>query len=71
MAGVLDISWRRSLDRCSANLSAIRVDLITDLYFRDLYSLPIPIPSELAKADSPLPKTLQPILALNSGSKKV
>ena len=71
MAGVPDISWRRSLDRCSANPSTIRVDLNTDLYFRELYGLPIPGPSELTLAYSPLPRPLQPILALNSGTEDV
>jgi hypothetical protein len=71
MAGVPDISWRRSLDRCSANPSTIRVDLITDLHFRYLYDLPIPGPSELTFACGPLPRPLQQILALNSGTKDV
>jgi hypothetical protein len=69
MAGVPDISWRRSLDRCSANPSTIRVDLITDIHFRELYGLPIPGPSELMWACSPLPRLLQPILALHGGTK--
>ena len=71
MAGVPDISWRRSLDHCSANPSTIPVDIITDLYFRELYGLPIPGPSVLALAYSPLPRPLPPILAFNSGTKNV
>lgn len=71
MAGVPDISWRRSLDRCSANPSTIRIVINTDLYFRELYGLPIPGPSELTLAYSPMPRPFSQILALNSGTKDV
>ena len=63
MAGVPDISWRRSLDRCSANPSTIRVDLITDLHFRELHGLPIPGPSVLTDAYSTLPRGFWPLTA--------
>jgi len=69
MAGVPDISWRRSLDRCSANPSSIPVVINTDLHYRELYHLPLPSPSDLALAFSPLPRALHPILARNNGTK--
>jgi hypothetical protein len=70
MAGVPDIGWRRSLDRCSANPSGAHVVINTDLYYRELYRLPLPDARELTGAYSPLPKPIQPVLAgPNTGTK--
>lgn len=63
MAGVPDIGWRRSLDRCSANPSTKYIVLNTELYYRELHGLPLPDARELIGAYSPVPKPLQPVLA--------
>jgi hypothetical protein len=63
MAGVPDIGWRRSLDRCSANPSGAYLALNTDLYYREVYGLPVPDALDLTGAYSPVPKPLQPVLA--------
>jgi hypothetical protein len=69
MAGVPDIGWRRSLDRCSANPSTKYIVINTDLYYRELYGLPIPDAQNLTGAYSPVPKPLQAVLARpNSGT---
>jgi hypothetical protein len=69
MAGVPDIGWRRSLDRCSANPSTTYLVLNTDLYYREVYGLPLPDAGTLTGAYSPVPKLLQPVLARpNSGT---
>ena len=70
MAGVPDIGWRRSLDRCSANPSGAYVVINTDLHYRELYGLPLPDARKLTGAYSPVPKSLQPVLAdTNTGIK--
>jgi hypothetical protein len=72
MAGVPDIGWRRSLDRCSVNPSTKYIVLNTDLHYRELYGLPIPDAQNLTGAYSPMPKPLQPVLARpDSGTKDV
>jgi len=72
MAGVPDIGWRRSLDRCTANPSTKYIVINTDLYYRELYGLPIPDARGLTGAYSPVPKPLKPVLARpNSGTKVV
>jgi hypothetical protein len=72
MAGVPDIGWRRSLDRCSANPSGAYIVINMDLHYRELYGLPIPDGQALTRAYSPLPKPLQRVLARpNSGTKVV
>jgi hypothetical protein len=59
MAGVPDISWRRSLDRCSANPSGTYIVINMDLHYRELYGLPLPDARKLTGAYSPVPKPLQ------------
>jgi hypothetical protein len=63
MAGVPDIGWRRSLDRCSVKPSEASVVINTDLHYRELYGLPLPDARKLTGAYSPVPKPLQPVLA--------
>jgi hypothetical protein len=72
MAGVPDIGWRRSLDRCSVNPSGAYIEINTDLYYREVYGLPIPEARELIRAYSPVPKPLQPVLGRrDSGNEDV
>ena len=59
MAGVPDIGWRRSLDRCSAKPSGAYLVQNTDLHYRELYGLPVPDGQDLTLAYSPVPKPLQ------------
>ncbi len=59
MAGVPDIGWRRSLDRCSANPSAAHIVINTELYYRERYGLPVPDARQLIGAYSPVPKSLR------------
>jgi hypothetical protein len=70
MAGVPDIGWRRSLDRCSANPSGAYIVINTDLYYREVYGLPLPDARELTGAYSPMPKPLLPVLARPDGGTK-
>lgn len=63
MAGVPDIGWRRSLDRCAANPSGVYLAQNTDLYYRELYGLPVPDAHKFTRVYSPLPKPVQPVLA--------
>jgi hypothetical protein len=72
MAGVPDIGWRRSLDRCSAKPSGTYLAVNTDLYYRRVYGLPIPGALDLTRAYSPVPKPREPVLArANTGTKDV
>ncbi len=41
MAGVPDLSWRRSLDRCTAYPSEAYVPVGLDMFYRDRYSIPM------------------------------
>jgi hypothetical protein len=71
MAGVPDIGWRRSLDRCSANPSTTYLVPNTDLYYREIYDLLLPDAQKLTGAYSPVPKLLQPVLARPTGETNV
>ncbi len=66
MAGVPDIRWRRSLDRCSAQPSKTYVALNLDMFYRDRYGIPVPEDRDLTGASCPVPKPLQPVLARSS-----
>ena len=69
MAGVPDIGWRRSLDRCSANPSTTYLALNTDLYYREVYNLPLPDARKLTGAYSLMPKCFPLVVARpNSGT---
>jgi hypothetical protein len=66
MAGVPDIGWRRSLDRCSAQPSAAFVAVSMDMFYCDTCGIPTPKDRDLTGASCPVPKPLQPILARSS-----
>lgn len=63
MAGVPDVGWRRSLDRCSANPSGAHMVINAEMHYREIYGLPMPEAREITGASSPVPKPLQPVLA--------
>jgi hypothetical protein len=63
MAGVPDIGWRRSLDRCSAHPPKTYVALNLDMFYRDRYGIPVPEDRDLTGMSCPVPKPLQPVLA--------
>ncbi len=63
MAGVPDISWSRSLDRCYANPSTTYFSQTTEMYYREMYGMPMPEERELMGQSAPVPKPLQPISA--------
>lgn len=58
MAGVPEISWRTSLDRCSAQPSIDYVAMNLDMFYRDRYSIPMPKDRDFTGALCPLPKPL-------------
>jgi hypothetical protein len=68
--GVPDVGWRRSLDRCSAQPSSVHMALNMDLYYREVYGLPIPADRDLTGVYSPVPKPLQPVLARSNSRTK-
>ena|SRR2546426_5160974 len=41
MAGVPQLRWRRSLDRCSKRPSHLTVGLNTDAYYREMFGIPV------------------------------
>jgi hypothetical protein len=63
MAGIPDIGWRRSLDRCSAQPSKASVPVSMDMFYRDKYSIHAPKDWDLTGASCPVPKPLQPVLS--------
>ena len=63
MAGVPNIAWRTSLDRCSAQPSAVSVALNLDMYYRERLGLPAPKDQDLTGMSCPVPKPLQTVLA--------
>jgi hypothetical protein len=63
MAGVPDISWSRSLDRCCANPSTVYFSQTTEMYYREMYGMPMPEERDLTGQRSLVPKPLQPISA--------
>jgi len=63
MAGVPDISWTRSLDRCYANPSTVYFSQTTEMYYREMYSMPMPEERDLIGQRAPVPKPLRPISA--------
>lgn len=63
MAGVPDIAWRTSLDRCFEQPSPMFVDLNLDMYYRELFGIPAPKDRDLTGLSCPVPKSLQPVLA--------
>lgn len=63
MAGIPDIGWRRSLDRCSAQPSKASVPVSMDMFYRDKYGLDAPKDFDLTGASCPVPKPFQPVLS--------
>jgi hypothetical protein len=63
MAGVPDISWSRSLDRCYANPSTVYFSQTTEMYYREMYGMPMPEERDLMGQSALVPKPLQPISA--------
>jgi hypothetical protein len=61
MAGVPDIGWRRSLDRCSVRPSSVPIALNMDWYYRETYGLQIPVDRDLTGATSPVPRPIKPV----------
>jgi hypothetical protein len=70
MAGVPDISWRRSLDRCFAQPSLAFVAVSMDMFYRDGCGIPMPKDRDLTGESCPVPKLLQPVLARPSDDTK-
>ena len=63
MAGVPEIAWRTSLDRCSAQPAAVFMALNLDMHYRDRFRISAPADRDLTGASVPVPKSLQPISA--------
>ena len=63
MAGVPEISWSRSLDRCYARPSTAYFSLITEMYYREKYGMPMPEERYLMNQWAPVPKPVQAISA--------
>ena len=70
MAGVPDVGWRRSLDRCSKRPSTLAIALNTDLYYRDRLGISAPKGLDLTRLWSRLPKFVPPILVRFSNRTK-
>lgn len=56
MAGLPEISWRTSLDRCSAQPSIDYVAVNLDLFYRDRYAIPMPKDRDYTGALCPIPR---------------
>jgi hypothetical protein len=67
MAGVPELGWRRSLDRCSARPSRAFVAVNMDLHCRNLFGIPTRVDQDLTGAFCIVPKSLQPVLTQASG----
>ena len=63
MAGVPEISWSRSLDRCYVNPSTVCFSLTTEMYYRQICGMPMPEERYLMDQRSPVPKPLRAISA--------
>jgi hypothetical protein len=63
MAGVPDIAWRTSLDRCTAQPSTAFIALNMDMYYRERFGIPAPKDRDLTGLSCPVPKSLQTVLA--------
>jgi len=70
MAGVPEIVWRTSLDRCSAQPSCLPIALNLDMHYRDIFGIPSPKDRDLTGAFCPVPKPLQPVLARSNDEGK-
>ncbi len=63
MAGIPDIGWRRSLDRCSAQPSKASFPVNMDMFYREKYAIDAPKDQDLTGASCPVPKPLQTVSA--------
>jgi hypothetical protein len=63
MAGVPDIAWRTSLDRCTAQPSTMFIAFNMDMYYRELFGVPAPTDRDITGLSCPVPKSLQTVLA--------
>ena len=70
MAGVPEIAWRTSLDRCSAQPSWLPVSLNLEMHYRDEFGMPSLEARYLIGASCPVLKPLQPVLARSSDEGK-
>jgi hypothetical protein len=59
MAGVPDIAWRTSLDRCSERPSPTELAVNLDLHYRERFGIRLDPERDLTGTSSPLPKPLQ------------
>ena len=59
MAGVPEISWRTSLDRCSEQPSIDYVAMNLDMFYRNRYAIRVPEDRDFTGAVSPLPKPVK------------
>lgn len=62
MAGVPDIAWRTSLDRCSAQPSEATVAVNLDMHLRERFGIPARNDLDLTGAFCPVPKSLRRVL---------
>jgi len=62
MAGVPDIAWRTSLDRCTAQPSPVFIALNMDMYYRELFGIPAPKDRDITGLWCLVPKSLQTVL---------
>lgn len=62
MAGVPDITWRTSLDRCSAQPSDATVAINLDMHLRKGFGIPEPKDRDLTQLSCPVPKPLRRFL---------
>jgi hypothetical protein len=67
MAGVPEIAWRTSLDRCSEQPAEPLIALNLDMYYRDEFDIPALHNRNLTGSSCPVPKSLQPVLTPDSG----
>ena len=58
LAGVPEIGWRRSLDRCSERPSCMELAVNLDLHYREQFRIPLDPERDLTGTSSPLPKRL-------------
>ena len=63
MAGVPEISWSRSLDRCYVSPSTAYFSLITEMYYREIYGMAMPEERYLMNQWAPVPKSHEAISA--------
>jgi hypothetical protein len=60
LAGVPEIGWRRSFDRCSEQPSRMELSVNLDLHYREQFGIPLDPERDLTGTFSPLPKPLNP-----------